>query len=62
MLSPAQKRLVEVLAEAWGKRPKLRLGQLIDESSFRFGLGEPSAVSDEALMEALIDFAGLKKP
>ena len=62
MLSPKQKELLKVLEAAWAKRPKLRLGQLIDESSFRFGVGEPSLVNDDDLKEALEFFAVLKKP
>lgn len=62
MLSPKQKELLTVLEAAWAKRPKLRLGQLLDEASYRFGLGEPAIVDDDGMKEALEFFAGLKKP
>jgi uncharacterized protein YihD (DUF1040 family) len=61
MLSDKQKKLLDTLTQAWAKRPGLRLGQLLDEASYRSGYGEPALVCDEDIEQALREFVGLPR-
>ncbi len=60
MISEEQKKLLDILACAWAKRPKYRLGLLISEASYVYGTGDVATSQDDDLAKALKDYVGIK--